>query len=181
MAQSPIAGGGADLDSLTLEDVRRIQIAADRTGMTITVVGSRTNGSAGPMSDYDHVLHGGTARARHSVKGSLPSGPTGLGEPRNQDFHPERCMMDAIEKLLTDPTNYAILQLPGRKYPSVVFQGDSLHALIAQMQYALAAARKYSDDALNVELEDVLDSLSAAETKLKLVCEAQGLELPWPA
>ncbi len=89
--------------------------------------------------------------------------------------------MDAIEKLLTDPTNYAILQLPGRKYPSVVFQGDSLHALIAQMQYALAAARKYSDDALNVELEDVLDSLSAAETKLKLVCEAQGLELPWPA
>ena len=31
--------------------------------------------------------------------------------------------------LLSEPTNYAVVQLPQRKSPGVVFQGDSLHAL----------------------------------------------------
>jgi hypothetical protein len=89
MTQYPIAGGGAGVDCLSSEDVRRIQGAADRTGIQITVVGSRADGSAGPVSDYDYVLSGGTARDRRSLKNALPAGPRGLGEPRNQDFHPE--------------------------------------------------------------------------------------------
>lgn len=86
--------------------------------------------------------------------------------------------MDTIAKLLTDPTNYAVVQLPGRKYPGVVFQSDSLHALIVQMQNALTAAQKYSDDDLNAELEDALVLLSAAETKLKSVCDSEGVAMP---
>ena len=30
--------------------------------------------------------------------------------------------MDATAKRLTDPTNYAVVQLPGRQFPGVVFQ-----------------------------------------------------------
>ncbi len=86
--------------------------------------------------------------------------------------------MDTIAKLLTEPTNYAIGQLPGRKYPGVVFQRDSLHALIVQMQNALSAARKYSDGGLNAELEDALGLLSATEMKLKSVCDSQGVAMP---
>jgi predicted RNase H-like HicB family nuclease len=90
-------------------------------------------------------------------------------------------MMDATAKLLTDPTNYAVVQLPGRQFPGVVFQGDSIHAMIAQMRNALDAARKYSDQALNAELEDALELLSGVENKLKAVCEREGMAMPWPA
>jgi hypothetical protein len=90
-------------------------------------------------------------------------------------------MMDGIAKLLTDPTNYAVVQLPGRQFPGVVFQGDSIHALIAQLRNALDAAQKYADDDLNAELEDALELLSGVQNKLKSVCEREGVAMPWPA
>jgi hypothetical protein len=89
MTQYPVSGGGARVDCLSPEDVVRIQNAADRTRMRITVVGSRADGTARPMSDYDYVLNVGTARGRRMVRNSSPVGPSGLGETRNQDFHPE--------------------------------------------------------------------------------------------
>lgn len=89
--------------------------------------------------------------------------------------------MDGIARLLTDPTNFAVVQLPGRAFPGVVFQGDSIHALIAQIQNALDAAKKHADDELNAELEDALELLSGIQNKLKSVCDREGLAMPWPA
>jgi hypothetical protein len=90
-------------------------------------------------------------------------------------------MMDGITKLLTDPTNYAVVQLPGRQFPGIVFQGDSIHALIAQLRHALDTARKHADDELNAELEDALELLTGVQNKLKSVCEREGVAMPWPA
>lgn len=86
VSRVPKVGGGAKLENIAPGDARRIQNAADRTGVTITVVGSRAKGTAHGQSDWDYVLEGGTARSRHSSKSSIPSGPHGLGEPRVQDF-----------------------------------------------------------------------------------------------
>lgn len=88
--------------------------------------------------------------------------------------------MDGIAKLLTEPTNYAVVQLPGRAFPGVVFQGDSIHALIARIRNALNAARKHADDDLNAELEDALELLSGVQNKLRSVCEREGVPMPWP-
>ena len=55
----------------------RIQNAADRTGQTITVVGSRAGGKKiGPDSDWDYILSG-NSRQRQSASSSLPRGPAG--------------------------------------------------------------------------------------------------------
>jgi predicted RNase H-like HicB family nuclease len=89
-------------------------------------------------------------------------------------------MMDRTAKLLTEPSNYAVVQLPGRQYPGVVFQGDSIHALLAQLKNALDAARKYSDDELNAELEDAVELLVGIESKLKSLCEREGIPSPYP-
>lgn len=89
--------------------------------------------------------------------------------------------MESTAKLLTEAGNYAVVQLPGRRFPGVVFQGDSIHALIAQLTSALSAARKYSDEELNTELVDAVESLSAIERKLHEVCDREGIELPYPA
>ena len=88
--------------------------------------------------------------------------------------------MDSIARLLTEPTNHAVVQLSGRQYPGVVFQGDSIHALIAQVTSALTSARKYADEDLNAELEDVLETLSAVETRLRAVCDREGISMPFP-
>ncbi len=36
--------------------------------------------------------------------------------------------------LLTEPHNYAVVQLPGRKFPGIVFQGDSLYSLCEEVR-----------------------------------------------
>lgn len=63
---SPISAG----------DSRRIQNAANKTKQTITVVGSRANGTAGLNSDWDYILSGNSAQ-RHSAASSLPCGAWG--------------------------------------------------------------------------------------------------------
>jgi RHS repeat-associated protein len=83
----PTVGGGAKLENLTPSEITRIQNAANRTGTEISVVGSRANGTTGPLSDWDYVIPESTrGSAAHSLKSSLPEGPRSLGEPRNQDF-----------------------------------------------------------------------------------------------
>lgn len=85
-AVGPVAGGGATLENLSAGNITRIQNAVDRTGIETTVVGSRASGTAGPTSDWDYILRGGSSSSRSSIRSSLPEGPRGLGEPRNQDF-----------------------------------------------------------------------------------------------
>jgi len=83
----PIAGGGAYISNITPQEILRIQNAVDRTNTTISVVGSRANGSAGPLSDWDYVVPPGTPRRTiHSMSSSLPEGHRSIGERRNQDF-----------------------------------------------------------------------------------------------
>ncbi len=88
--------------------------------------------------------------------------------------------MDSGVTLLTDPTNYAVVQLPGRNFPGVVFQGDSIHALVAQLKDAIGIAEKHSDDDLNAELSDLLELFAGVENKLKSVCAREGIALPYP-
>jgi hypothetical protein len=87
--------------------------------------------------------------------------------------------MDTISRVLTEPSNYAVVQLPDRKYPGVVFQGDSLNALTHRLRGALRAASVHNDEALNAELEDALALLEAARDRLKTVCAREGVELPF--
>lgn len=86
--------------------------------------------------------------------------------------------MDTISRLLTEPSNYAVVQLPDRKFPGVVFQGDSLDALTQQLRNALRAASRHNDEELNAELEDALALLSAARDRLRTVCAREGVERP---
>ncbi|MPY62785.1 polymorphic toxin-type HINT domain-containing protein [Streptomyces spongiae] len=79
-------GAGADLMNLTGAERKRIQNAADRIGMPISVVGSRAAGKAGPESDWDFVITGITSRKKHSVSSSLPKADVTLGAGRRQDI-----------------------------------------------------------------------------------------------
>lgn len=80
-------------------------------------------------------------------------------------------MTDA--KLLSDPTNYAVVQLPGRAYPGIVFQGDSLHALIADLERASAEGNPAE------MLTDVIDHLREVQARYEAVLKREGMALPY--
>jgi len=84
---APTVGGGAKLRNLTPSEIARIQNAANRGGVEISVVGSRANASATALSDWDYVVPLGTpSKVIRSLRNSLPSGYRELGAPRNIEF-----------------------------------------------------------------------------------------------
>lgn len=82
-------------------------------------------------------------------------------------------------ELLTPPHNYAVVQLPGRKYPGVVVQGDSLHLLKTQAQQMgrLLAAMKL--DELADEIECLTEQLCDVQAHYERVCAERTIALPY--
>lgn len=76
-------------------------------------------------------------------------------------------------KLLSDPTNYAVVQLPGRAYPGVVFQGDSLHVLITDLERASAEGNPTET------LTDVIGHLREVQARYEAVLKGEGMALPY--
>jgi hypothetical protein len=67
-------------------------------------------------------------------------------------------------KALSDATNYAVVQLPGRAFPGVVIQGDSLHSLIAEIEEA--GATNDPDEQKNI-LNEVVGSLKVRRLDMR--------------
>ena len=79
-------------------------------------------------------------------------------------------------ELLTPPHNFAVVQLPHRRYPGVVFQGDSLASLcdLATAVAEATAETPASDDA--AELRDELNDILRIYIE---VLSRRGIELPF--
>lgn len=83
-------------------------------------------------------------------------------------------------QLLSRPTNFAVVQLPGRTYPGVVMQGDSLHALVCRLKKVADLSRAKEDDELAAEIEDIREPLLEALECYESVCAQRGIALPYP-
>ncbi len=82
-------------------------------------------------------------------------------------------------RILSESGNYAIVQLPGRNYPGVVIQGDSLHSLLSQIESIQRLATKYNDEELDAEIFDVKDLLSNVKSRFEAICTREGISLPY--
>ena len=82
-------------------------------------------------------------------------------------------------ELLSRPVNFAVVQLPERRFPGVVFQGDTLHALTQQVDEILELLRVGDFVGLVAELEDVSEKLRGAQTHYEHVCSERGIALPY--
>jgi len=88
--------------------------------------------------------------------------------------------MPQVAELLTDPINFAVVQLPERKFPGVVVQGDTLNGIVKQLTLIrkLLAANQLSD--LSEEIDDLRDQLADVRLHYQRVCAVHGIELPYP-
>lgn len=83
--------------------------------------------------------------------------------------------MDEV-KLLSRPTNYAVVHLPGRAFPGVVFQGDSLNILIKDLERVAMETDAAEREA---KLADVIQRLREAQGHHETVLKREGISLPY--
>ena len=87
--------------------------------------------------------------------------------------------MPQVAELLSPPINFAVVQLPERKFPGVVVQGDSLNRFVRQLtrMRELLAANQLAE--LSEEIEGLEDELADVRTDYQRVCASHGIELPY--
>jgi hypothetical protein len=79
-------------------------------------------------------------------------------------------------RLLTPPTNYAVVQLPEREYPGVVFQGDSLCNLIDDLEAAISETDPVQKEGA---FNEVMEGLYAVRAHYEAVLRESGISLPY--
>ena len=79
-------------------------------------------------------------------------------------------------KLLSEPTNYAVVHLPGRAFPGIVFQGDSLNILISNLRDVAAEA---DQEERAYGLNSVIEDLSEVQRHYEAVLKREQIGLPY--
>ena len=88
-------------------------------------------------------------------------------------------MRTATIEVYSDASNAAVMRHPGRRFPGVLVQGDTLHTLWARADDAFRAARGVlNEDALS-DLEDLRDHLRGLVEHYTSVLTEHGLTLPF--
>ena len=82
-------------------------------------------------------------------------------------------------EIYSDVSNRAILRHPGRKFPGVLIQGDSLYGLCRQADDACAAARGLLDDDSYIGLNDLRNALRDYLAHYKRVLGEHDIKLPF--
>jgi hypothetical protein len=76
-------------------------------------------------------------------------------------------------EIYSDETNRAVMRHPGRKFPGVLIQGDTLFTLCAMADEAC------TESGLNEELGGLRDALLDLLLHYKMVLDEHGIPLPF--
>jgi hypothetical protein len=87
--------------------------------------------------------------------------------------------MSVQVELLSQPMNFAVVQLPERTFPGVVVQGDTLNSLVQRIDEMARLLSVGELDDLAAGLEDVREELLGAKMHYEQVCKARGIALPY--
>jgi hypothetical protein len=82
-------------------------------------------------------------------------------------------------ELFTQPHNYAVVQLPERNYPGVVFQGDSLHCLLRDVMELQKLLKDGDLNELSASIEYLKNDLADIQKSYERVCHERKIELPY--
>ena len=72
----------------------------------------------------------------------------------------------------------AVMKHPGRAFPGVLVQGDSLHALVASLRYVIGAEGCLGDEPAG-RLQEVAERLEGMLAHYRSVLVANHIQLPF--
>src|SRR5690349_3003999 len=81
--------------------------------------------------------------------------------------------------ILSHISNSAIVQLPGRKFPGIVIQGDTLSNLFEGARCLLAQHRQLQDEEQYYETLDIAEALQAQLLHYEQTLAEHGFRLPY--
>ncbi|MEI5522469.1 hypothetical protein WB401_15700 [Streptomyces brasiliscabiei] len=88
--------------------------------------------------------------------------------------------MERVEaELFTDGGNDAVVRLPGRKFPGVLIQGDSLHILRSDMAEVVEACERGALTEAGESSALLLASLDALLTRYATALERHEIQRPY--
>jgi hypothetical protein len=82
-------------------------------------------------------------------------------------------------EIYSDATNAAILRHPGRRFPGILVQGDTLSALCDRADISCSSVRAQVDAETYFELNELRNHLWSFLTHYKLVLGEHGMPLPF--
>ncbi|MDN2704479.1 hypothetical protein O0881_21085 [Janthinobacterium sp. SUN100] len=81
--------------------------------------------------------------------------------------------------LLSNPSNFAVVQLPERNFPGVVVQGDTLNSLVSSLKEMSQLLEAHDFENLAAGLADMEEQLGDALIKYEKICRERKIELPY--
>lgn len=85
--------------------------------------------------------------------------------------------VESVE-IYSDATNMAVMKHPGRAYPGVLVQGDTLHSMVASLRYVIGNGDCLPDEAAG-RLQEVAERLEDMLTHYRSVLAANQIQLPF--
>ena len=82
-------------------------------------------------------------------------------------------------EVLSEAANAAVVRMPGRRFPGVVVQGDSLRILHDLAADVVAQCQPTGDEELQGTAEEMLDLLRQYLLHYEETLRASGIELPY--
>jgi hypothetical protein len=81
--------------------------------------------------------------------------------------------------LLTPATNYAVVQMPQRAHPGVVFQGDSLFSLISELRTISSLLDGKEIDEASSDLKFIIENLTQILSHYENTLSKLNISLPY--
>jgi hypothetical protein len=87
--------------------------------------------------------------------------------------------MDSVAKLIGAETHFTVVQLPQRRFPGVVLQGDSLHSMIQCIRSIRTNFAAGDVDEMVAGLDILENQLTSAQTQYEKTCSENNISLPY--
>jgi hypothetical protein len=84
-----------------------------------------------------------------------------------------------LVEIYSDATNAAVMRHPGRKFPGVLVQGDTLHSMCQTADSACAAGKQKLSPEQFLELNQLRNHLQSLLSHFKAVLGEHGVPLPF--
>ena len=82
-------------------------------------------------------------------------------------------------RILSQTSNSGVVQMPERKFPGIVIQGDSLFNLLEQVRYCLQQAKQHQDEEAYYEILMLAEMLQGQLLNYEMALNKLGLKYPY--
>jgi len=87
-------------------------------------------------------------------------------------------MRAELIEIYSDATNAVVIRHPGRRFPGVLVQGDTLHSLVRSLEQARRETESTDSDSRDA-LDEVIEQLQQLLGHYKAVLAEHDIELPF--